>query len=631
MTLETRSPDPGEITGQVTLLLIEGSAEDAVAIKAAIESGDADLSIETVEHISEGLERVVSQDVDVALLDLSSFGNAGPAYLEQILEAAGDMPVIALTTGDDKGLGLKAVKAGAQDFLLKEGIDRQQVLRATRYAIERKRAERALRASEERYRHLFEHAPIGIFRTTPDGSILMSNPALVKLLGYRNFEDLARHNLEREGWGFNNPRALFREMIEATGEVKGLETEWRRSDGVVIYVRENAVLVRDDDGRVLYYEGTVEDITERRRAEEALRDSEGRYRSVIASMEEGIVVQDANGFVLECNASAERILGVPADQIIGNAPNDSRWRSVHVDMTPFPMELHPAMATLRSGQPSIDVTLGLAKGNGPLIWLRVNSQPLFRAGEDRPYAVVSSFSDISERRRVEHELKSSSEQLRALSAHLQSVREAERTRIAREIHDELGQSLTALKMEIAWLEKRLQATEPDLAALKTKTRSVAELLDETIQSVREIATELRPSVLDTVGLTAAIEWQIQEFQTRTNIACQARLAPIPEWIDPERSTAIFRIFQEILTNIARHASATRVKINLDTQDGSLVLQVRDNGLGIDEREITRSQSLGLLGMSERAHLLDGEVKIKGFQKQGTLVAVRIPLGSPPGD
>ncbi len=402
MTRETRSPDAGQVSGQVTLLLIEGSAEEAAAINAAIESGDADLSIETVEHISEGLERVVSQEVDVALLDVSSFGNAGPAYLQQILEAAGDMPVIALTTGDDKSLGLKAVKAGAQDFLLKEGIDRQQILRATRYAIEHKRAERALRASEERYRHLFEHAPIGIFRTTPDGSILMSNPALVKLLGYRNFEDLARHNLEREGWGFNNPRALFREMIEATGEVKGLETEWMRSDGVVIYVRENAVLVRDDDGRVLYYEGTVEDITERRRAEEALRDSEGRYRSVIASMEEGIVVQDANGFVLEYNVSAERILGVPADQIIGNPPNDSRWRYVHVDLTPFPPELHPAMATLRSGEPSSNVILGLARGNEPLTWLRINSQPLFRAGEDRPYAVVSSFSDISERRRVEH-------------------------------------------------------------------------------------------------------------------------------------------------------------------------------------------------------------------------------------
>src|SRR6476646_399297 len=124
MTLETRSPEPGEVTGHLTLLLIEGSAEDAAAIKAAIETGDADLSIETVEHFSEGLDRVSSQDMDVALLDMSSFGNAGPDYLQEILEAAGDVPVIALTSGDDKSLGLKAVEAGAQDFLLKEGIDR---------------------------------------------------------------------------------------------------------------------------------------------------------------------------------------------------------------------------------------------------------------------------------------------------------------------------------------------------------------------------------------------------------------------------------------------------------------------------------------------------------------------------
>lgn len=237
--------------------------------------------------------------------------------------------------------------------------------------------------------------------------------------------------------------------------------------------------------------------------------------------------------------------------------------------------------------------------------------------------------EIAERKRAEEQLKNSREHLRNLAAHLQSVREEERTRIAREIHDELGQTLTGLKMDLSWLGSKLSEDGGDVlrALLLEKINAMSKLINATIQEVRKIATELRPGVLDDLGLTAAIEWQAQEFQTRTGLQCMVTLPPEDVTLDQERSTAIFRIFQEILTNVARHANATTVNSRLTADAGHLILEVSDNGQGITESEISGSKSLGLLGMRERALLLGGEVHIRGIQGKGTTVMVRLPLPS----
>ena len=227
-----------------------------------------------------------------------------------------------------------------------------------------------------------------------------------------------------------------------------------------------------------------------------------------------------------------------------------------------------------------------------------------------------------ERKQTEEQLRSSKEQLRALSAHLQSIREEERTLIAREIHDELGQELTGLKMDLSWLIKRLSAGQEQLVK---KVESMLKLIDTTIQSVRRISTKLRPGVLDDLGLTAAIEWQAQDFQTRTMIQCEFRSNLKEVDLDRDRSTTIFRILQETLTNVARHASATRVNIYLNEAAASLVLIVVDNGRGITEKEILDAKSLGLLGMRERALVFGGEVKISGAPGKGTTITLKIPL------
>jgi signal transduction histidine kinase len=237
------------------------------------------------------------------------------------------------------------------------------------------------------------------------------------------------------------------------------------------------------------------------------------------------------------------------------------------------------------------------------------------------------FHEITERRRAQEQLRESSDQLRALSAHLQSIREDERARIAREIHDELGQALTGLKMDVSWLDARFtKEGEVDKEGCLKKTSAMSRLIMSTIQSVRRIGTELRPGILDDLGIVAAVEWQAQDFEGRTGISCSFETAIEELEIGPERSTAIFRIAQETLTNVARHSGASRVSIVLKRQNGSLILEVSDNGRGIAAAEVSGARSLGLLGMRERAAGLGGHLQVEAAPDHGTVVIASIPLG-----
>jgi signal transduction histidine kinase len=232
--------------------------------------------------------------------------------------------------------------------------------------------------------------------------------------------------------------------------------------------------------------------------------------------------------------------------------------------------------------------------------------------------------EVAERQRAEGRLRTSEENLRALATHLQSVREEEWTRISREIHDELGQALTGLKMDLRWVADRLPGTQK---ALTEKAKSMIALIDETIQSVREIASRLRPEVLDELGLTAAIEWQAKEFRKRTGIRCKLSLPSKGPVLDRDRSTAMFRIFQELLTNVARHANATKIAVvmRLEPAD-TLVLSVEDNGQGVDEAVAYSPKSLGFLGMRERILPFGGKIDVAGSRGKGSKVSISIPLG-----
>jgi len=226
-----------------------------------------------------------------------------------------------------------------------------------------------------------------------------------------------------------------------------------------------------------------------------------------------------------------------------------------------------------------------------------------------------------QRKKIEKKFKISQEQLKKLSAHLQTVREEERSNIAHELHDEIGQLLGVLKMNMFWLKTRFKGNQNQLFP---KIDKMMELIDQVIQTTRRISTELRPVMLDHFGIEAAIEWQAKKFEEQTGIKCDIILPKNKVTLDPERSITIFRIWQEVLTNVYRHAKATNVKLILQDKKNKLILKIQDNGKGIKEKEILNPNTFGLLGIHERINFFDGEIKIKGLKGKGTSLIICLP-------
>jgi PAS domain S-box-containing protein len=344
-----------------------------------------------------------------------------------------------------------------------------------------------------------------------------------------------------------------------------------------------------------------------------LQGADHTYRIFVERMNEGAAVLSSDHTVLHCNRRFAGLLGTRLQRVIGSAMEGMVWPDDHARL---------AALLRRATQRSCRGEMRLKSQAGTSLPVHLSLNPLRLEGTRAICLIASDLSDV---KRVEQELRTSSEQSRNLAARWLLGREEERTRIAREIHDELGQSLTAVKIDVAWLASRLP--RGDVAMLE-RVRTTLALADSIIQSVRRISTELRPGILD-LGLDAAVEWQAQEFQTRTGIRCNLRLLT-EEAFAPDISTAMFRILQETLTNVARHAKATRVEVVKQKLRDRLVLRIRDNGLGFDPEDPSISKSLGLLGMRERAAMLGGGVEIASGPGKGTSVTAWVPLRPPEG-
>jgi signal transduction histidine kinase len=238
-------------------------------------------------------------------------------------------------------------------------------------------------------------------------------------------------------------------------------------------------------------------------------------------------------------------------------------------------------------------------------------------------------SDITERKRGEESLVLQKEQLRALAERLQWVREEDRKRVARDLHDQIGQILTAIKMDMTWMIRHLPESEGEVLARLTES---IQLINDGVKSVRTICSGLRPGVLDDLGLAAAIEWQASEFAARNGIRCEVSVPAVDLHLDGDRATAAFRIFQECLTNVIRHAQAESVRVSLCQEEENILLVVEDDGIGFCESDLLNSLgSLGLLGMKERAQFCGGDVQISSLPGHGTTVAVRVPVDTPHAD
>lgn len=468
-------------------------------------------------------------------------------------------------------------------------------------------ARQVILASERRWRSIFESSAIGIAMAGLDGRFVVANRAYQELVGYTEAElqDMKLLDLIHADC-VGSATGLIAEMLARQRNEFQIEIRCLRRNRPPVWVRTTMSLIPDADGSPRYMMALIEDITKRKQAEEDLRKQTEVLQKIFDHIPAMINLTGEDGRLQLVNREWERTLGWRLEEI--------RRQDIDIlaECYPDPRERQTVL-NLRAAAEGERFDLKTRTRDGRMIDTRWAVVKLTDG------ATLGIGVDITERKRAQEELQSSFKQLRELTARLQSVREEERTRVAREIHDELGQALTAIKIDLASLVGRTDKQEE-----WQKAETILKLVDQTILSVRRIATELRPGILDDLGLVAAVEWAAEEFEARTGIMCRLDLPDEDILIDPQRTTAIFRIFQETLTNITRHAEATRVDVKLGREDGGIVLEVRDNGRGIAQEQLSTDGSLGILGMRERALLLGGELTIRGAPGEGTTVRVLIP-------
>jgi len=456
-----------------------------------------------------------------------------------------------------------------------------------------------------------------------DGAIVLANTSAERLFGFtpgeiigHTVEELIPERFVRAHSGL---RHHYMNSPRARSMGAGMELYARRRDGEEFPVEVSLSPLRAGTGVTLVM-ATVHDITQRVQSAAALQESEERMRAVFDTAVDGIVTIDERGHIDRFNPAAQRLFGYAEEEVAGH----------NVTMLmPSPYHEHHDEYIghyLRTGERRIigigrEVT-GLRK-DGTMFPMDLAVAEMHFCGRRMFTGMIR---DISERKRAEEALRQSQLELRKLSAHQEQVKEQERKRIAQEIHDELGALLTGIKAHVSVsMEQRARAGEP---ADKLLVEAIS-LADSAIQTVRKVITDLRPSVLDQLGVWAALEWYAGQIRERSGLACECVIDPDLQdvMLDSQRGTMVFRVVQEALTNVVRHAHASQIVIRASLQEGSVQVSVEDNGKGIDTERLLNRETWGLLGMYERCRHFGGDLRIAGTPGQGTTVLLTLPMES----
>ena len=476
---------------------------------------------------------------------------------------------------------------------------------------ERRWAETALQVSEKKYRDIVTWAPIGIFQSTRSGKLLSANSSIAKMLGYNDENECVGYNLGQDIYYDEKDREQFILQHNSSGENVALssETRWKKKDGSIIWVLMTVHDVRDKTGQILYYEGFVFDITERKYAEEALRESEERYRLLTENSTDLVTEISAEGKFMYVSPNIKSILKYEPVDLVGSSVLSKVYGKDKVLIEEI-LNKQGGSAMYRYRDRS-----------GNWHWFESSGRVYNTSSGEQRMVMVSR--DITHRQKAEQELEISRKQLQHFTEHLEHILEEERKRISRELHDDLGQLLTILKFDLSWL--KLEGVKGDSGVIE-KIDSMMDSLNEALASVKRISREIRPPQLDALGLSGALQWDIDQVEKKTGLKGIVTVEPAEFEVKGQISTVLYRVFREALTNVVRHAQAQNVYIRLSQKSGdSVVLSIRDDGRGITKKELEGMTSLGFIGIRERVRMIGGALTIEGNPGKGTMLKVEVPL------
>jgi PAS domain S-box-containing protein len=512
-------------------------------------------------------------------------------------------------------------------------ISRDRFLGFTTEITDRKSTEKSLRQNELKFRTVFETATdsISIHRMS-DFVFVDVNDAFCRISGFNREELIGKRPHDNELWYDEENRQRYIKELKEKGYVANMDAKFRMKDGSIFAALISTSIIQlDGVPHILSY---VRNINDLKKAMDKIIHSEEVFSKAFIGSPYAMVIGDLKtNKMLDVNNKFTQLLGYEKDEAVGRTPielgifsQEDRDRLRGVLKRDGFVRNHVIRITTKDGQKrSLNYFAELLNINEDQKLLTIAEDITDRlALEEKMVSYLMKKEELLARQQeISHELVTSREQLRSLITHREEEREEERKHISREIHDVLGQDLTALKMDIVRLSEMITDDQEDLLA---RTSSMFSKVTSTIKTVQKISSALRPEMLDSLGLQAAIEHEIITFTNNSSLKCESYFNMDDTSLDKNTALSLYRVLQESLTNIIRHAEATEVSVRLQEHGGHVVLEVNDNGRGISKDEISAPDSYGMIGMQERANLLNGFISIVGEKEKGTRVMISIPSG-----
>jgi PAS domain S-box-containing protein len=483
----------------------------------------------------------------------------------------------------------------------------------TAMSLRRKQAEEALEEREAEYRSLFENSIMGISQSYPDGGFKRINKAYAEMYGYPDTSTMMKEvssNVEML-YFHSEDREKVLEILDKTGHMPPTEFELNRRNGEKFWALVSARKVKDNAGKLLYLQAEHRDITSRKKLEKDMYSASLYARSLIEASLDPLITINAEGKITDVNLSTEKITGITRKKLIGSDfadyfENPDKARTGYKTVFSEGMVKDYPLTILHKSRRKIDV---------------LYNATLFKNEKGEIQGIFAA-RDITDLKKMEEELLKSHELLEKLNQHLINAIEEERNQIALNLHDDLGQKLTAINLDIAWLKGRVGVQSKTVLE---KFEEMSTMIKETIESIKETSSFLRPAILFDLGLVPAIKSQLDKFEKQTGIKCHFYFRPQDFLLEDRLALILYRILQESLTNIARHSGASKAYVNLYVLKNKIEMIIKDDGTGIEKNKVNSFKSLGIAGIKERVKSVDGRITITGVHGSGTLIRVAIPL------